>query len=204
MMLLLAMSCVAQAPVVTGIFFDLLGKVSSNGEPAPVGGIVTACSESGVLCGQCRIKIPGFFGVMHVYVDDPKTVDPDGVKQGERLSLFLDGHPLASDREIFFSTPYESTTLTLTDGISDVSPPSIKAVTTVERGVHLSFSEPVNHLTARDTDSYDCATSITGIVMDRDLCGLTISFEETAPASLVIRKLSDIFGNFVENVPVRL
>jgi hypothetical protein len=72
-------------------FFD--SATTFNGRPVPVGSIIQAYDDSlGVLCGQDTVHIPGYYGFMPVYGDDPNTKGIyEGALPGHRIRFTING-----------------------------------------------------------------------------------------------------------------
>jgi len=68
---------------------DLYGM--ALGLPLNPGDTVSVVTEGGVLCGFFQVTKPGFYGLLHVYGDDPTTPEQDGALPGERLILKVNG-----------------------------------------------------------------------------------------------------------------
>ena len=66
-----------------------------NGEPVKEGTMVYARDAQGNLCGEMRITQPGFFELMPVYMDDPRTSQIDeGAQIGDSLSIYINNYLL--------------------------------------------------------------------------------------------------------------
>jgi len=79
----------SEQPVATPTSIDLYG--ASEGFLLRPGDVVTARTAAGVVCGSCVVTNSGFYGLLHVYGDDPTTPEPEGALPGERLRLELNG-----------------------------------------------------------------------------------------------------------------
>ena len=79
-------------PVATPTSVDLYG--ASLGFSLEPGDIVTVRTPSGLVCGTCEVSTAGFYGLVHVYGDDPTTPERDGALPGERLELDVNGEPV--------------------------------------------------------------------------------------------------------------
>jgi len=63
-----------------------------NGEPVPIGAVITAYDADGLLCGCDTVSRNGYYGLLQVYRDDPLTPDHDeGADPGEEVSFKIDG-----------------------------------------------------------------------------------------------------------------
>jgi len=84
-------------PLVTSPFFmDVYSNSSTyDGQPLPPGMIVTVRDGEGVVCGSYVVATAGSYGMLHVYADDPKTVDVDeGADIGDTLRFFVNDEPV--------------------------------------------------------------------------------------------------------------
>jgi hypothetical protein len=59
--------------------------------PVPVGSVIEAFGTGNVLCGQWTVTVPGTYGFMPVYRDDPWTLELDGCLQGDAITLKVNG-----------------------------------------------------------------------------------------------------------------
>ncbi|GAB4558298.1 MAG: hypothetical protein Kow0047_03290 [Anaerolineae bacterium] len=64
-----------------------------NGQPLPVGAVVTAVGEDGRKLGEVRVTVPGWYGLLAVYRDDQYTEALDGARQGESIRFLINGQP---------------------------------------------------------------------------------------------------------------
>ena len=81
----------------TPINADFYGDIFIDGEPAPVGTVITAYDPQGVLCSRYTIKKAGRFGFQHVYGDDKTTPIDEGAKRGDVITFYVNGQPAISD-----------------------------------------------------------------------------------------------------------
>jgi len=94
---------VAAPPVVqsgihpTPINADFYGDILIDGEPAPVGTVITAYDPQGVLCSRYTVKKAGRFGFQHVYGDDKTTPIDEGAQRGDAITFYVNGQPAISD-----------------------------------------------------------------------------------------------------------
>jgi hypothetical protein len=56
---------------------------------------VTAYTAAGVLCGQCTVRQSGSYGFLHVYGDEPSTLQVEGAKPGDSIMLKVNGVPVS-------------------------------------------------------------------------------------------------------------
>jgi hypothetical protein len=63
--------------------------VRVDGKLLPMGTVVKAVDEDGVVCGECVVRVEGDFGLMAIYKDDPETEVDEGVEAGEVVTLYL-------------------------------------------------------------------------------------------------------------------
>ncbi|SYZ73927.1 hypothetical protein TRIP_C60197 [Candidatus Zixiibacteriota bacterium] len=68
-----------------------------NGVPLPVGSVVDAYAPNGSHCGTYFVSMPGSYGFMPVYRDDPYTIEADGAEPGDTISFFINGYPAAAN-----------------------------------------------------------------------------------------------------------
>ena len=65
-----------------------------NGQPVPVGSMITAKDPDGVVCGEFIVKEAGKYGYMSVYGDEPATPNVDeGAQTGNIIKFFINGIP---------------------------------------------------------------------------------------------------------------
>lgn len=69
------------------------GTALYYGSPAPAGTVIEAFGPGDVLCGQWIVTIPGTFGFMQVYRDDPWTPELDGCLPDSVITLKVNGEP---------------------------------------------------------------------------------------------------------------
>jgi subtilisin family serine protease len=66
--------------------------VQIGGDFVPVGTVVTAMDEDGVVCGWCVTHHTGQFGLMAVYGDDPDTEIDEGASPDEAVTVVVGDH----------------------------------------------------------------------------------------------------------------
>lgn len=62
-----------------------------NGEPLPIGSIVTAYDPEGTLIGRTTVTSVGEYGAMAIYMDDPSTAVDEGAVEGDALRFKING-----------------------------------------------------------------------------------------------------------------
>lgn len=62
-----------------------------DGEPLPVGSVVTAYDPDGTLIGRYVVKRPGEYGAMPLYMDDPETPLDEGASSGDQIRFNING-----------------------------------------------------------------------------------------------------------------
>ena len=73
---------------ITGESVDFYGYVTIGGIDADVYDEVAVLDEDGVVCGKYTVDVPGQYGYMHVYSDDPTTTGIDeGADPGDELTF---------------------------------------------------------------------------------------------------------------------
>jgi hypothetical protein len=82
----------SERPMATSASMDLYG--ASVGFTLQRGDTVSVRSASGVVCGSCDVTTSGFYGLLHVYADDPATQLREGASTGEQLYLEVNGRPV--------------------------------------------------------------------------------------------------------------
>ncbi len=83
---------VGQQVTATSTWVNFYGMESTlDGEPLPAGTRVTVYDPQGVLCGEFVVTLPGRYGLMPVYGDDPLTEEDEGASAGDYLEFRLNG-----------------------------------------------------------------------------------------------------------------
>jgi uncharacterized cupredoxin-like copper-binding protein len=74
---------------VSNVWVDFYGTTFTvQGAPAEVGDEIAVFDPDGVLCGGCVVHLQGTYGFLHVYGDDPTTLDVDeGASVGDVLTF---------------------------------------------------------------------------------------------------------------------
>ncbi|MDD5426300.1 MAG: T9SS type A sorting domain-containing protein [candidate division Zixibacteria bacterium] len=91
-----------------------------QGYPVPVGSYVEVYDIGLQLVGQVYVEIPGVYGPVAVYRDNPLTISSDeGVVPGEEIRFFIDGQPATTDMPVIYpdagsSPPYPRNEVCLT------------------------------------------------------------------------------------------
>ena len=62
-----------------------------NGVPIPAGSIVAAYDPDGVLIGRTTVTVPGEYGAMPLYMDDPSTRVDEGAAPGDLITFKING-----------------------------------------------------------------------------------------------------------------
>ena len=77
-------------PQLSRVSCDYIGNIKINGAPADPGDEVAFFDPQGVICGFYQVLHRGEFGVMHVYGDDPLSLETDeGAEPGDILEIRL-------------------------------------------------------------------------------------------------------------------
>ena len=79
---------ISPTPYFTSFYDD---ASTYNGEPLPVGTIITAFDQSGVLCGADTVHTLGNYGFMPVYGDDPGSPEDEGAVDAETIVFKING-----------------------------------------------------------------------------------------------------------------
>ena len=88
----LTIGVAAQEITPTPYFTNFYDDASTyNGELLPVGTILTAYDQSGVLCGIDTVHTLGSYGFMPVYGDDPMSPEDEGADGGETIAFKING-----------------------------------------------------------------------------------------------------------------
>ena len=72
-------------------FMGIHGRVSIDGEPAPVGTVVEVLDGEGNLAGTTEVRYPGLYGFLPIYRDNLGSPVDEGADTGEWLSIQVDG-----------------------------------------------------------------------------------------------------------------
>ncbi|MFZ5981417.1 MAG: T9SS type A sorting domain-containing protein [Candidatus Zixiibacteriota bacterium] len=91
--LLLLFSLSAQAQTPAGCFF-YGDSIYYNGNPVPVGTIITAYDPDSILCGFWTVSVVGQFGAMTVVGDDtsdPEDPTDEGAVDGDTIKFYING-----------------------------------------------------------------------------------------------------------------
>jgi len=64
-----------------------------DGQPLPVGTVVTAHDPQGVVCGEFLVTQAGRYGLMPIYGDDPLTEVDEGAIPGDPFEFRINGIP---------------------------------------------------------------------------------------------------------------
>ncbi|HEQ99532.1 MAG TPA: T9SS type A sorting domain-containing protein [candidate division Zixibacteria bacterium] len=81
-------------PTPTDKWINAYGDVCTlNGQPLPIGAIIQAYDQDGILCGKDTVHEAGHYGFMPVYKDDIYTDTVEGASQDEPITLKINGLP---------------------------------------------------------------------------------------------------------------
>ncbi len=87
-----------QGVLSTNLFADVYGLSSTlDGQPLPVGACVLAFDPQGVNCGAFQVTTAGYYGLMHIYGDDPGTPQDEGAVSGDLITFTVNGLPASCD-----------------------------------------------------------------------------------------------------------
>ncbi|NOZ06270.1 MAG: hypothetical protein GXP41_07975, partial [Chloroflexi bacterium] len=76
----------------TNRWVDFYGPaMTTDGVPLPAGTAVLAIDPDGVTCGAAIVRIPGRFGLLPCYGDDPDTAGDEGAMPRDFVRLVVDG-----------------------------------------------------------------------------------------------------------------
>ncbi|MBC8234768.1 hypothetical protein H8E77_34925, partial [bacterium] len=81
-----------EVDLTTGACLHLSGEVFINGQPAPIGTVITAHSEDGSEIAQYFVRTVGIYGVMHLR-------ETSGLQSGEVITLAVNGQTVESTGE---------------------------------------------------------------------------------------------------------
>lgn len=62
-----------------------------DGQPLPVGTVITVRDPEGMLCGEFSVTQAGRYGLMPVYGDELATETPEGAVPGDSLDFYVNG-----------------------------------------------------------------------------------------------------------------
>jgi hypothetical protein len=62
-----------------------------DGQPLPVGSVITVRDPEGILCGEFSVTQAGRYGLMPVYGDDLSTQVDEGALLGDSLHFYING-----------------------------------------------------------------------------------------------------------------
>lgn len=90
----LALGAPSRAARATPWWVDFWGLQTTLGDqPVPVGAVVRAYDPTGVLAGAFTVTTPGWYGLMPVYGDDPRSPEDEGARSGDAISFSINGLP---------------------------------------------------------------------------------------------------------------
>jgi len=81
-----------EVDLMTGACMHLSGEIFINGQPAPVGTVVTAHSEDGSEIARYVVRKTGQYGVMHIR-------ETSGLQRGTVITFSVDGQTVEATRE---------------------------------------------------------------------------------------------------------
>jgi len=82
--------------------------VSASG--LPVGAVIVAYDPDGVPCGTFTVQDVGQWGVMHIYGDDPQTLEDEGAQSGDLIHFQVSGRQVAG-RVVWTNRALQAVTL---------------------------------------------------------------------------------------------
>lgn len=83
---------IPDSPVATNSWMNFYGlECTLDGQPLPVGSVITARDPEGILCGEFTVTQAGRYGLMPVYGDDPTTQVNEGAVPGDSLHFYING-----------------------------------------------------------------------------------------------------------------
>ncbi len=85
-------SYVTGSLVSTNSWMNFYGlECTLDGQPLPVGAVITVRDPGGVLCGKFSVTQAGRYGLMPVYGDDLSTATDKGAVPGDSLDFYING-----------------------------------------------------------------------------------------------------------------
>ena len=96
-------------PTKTPYICNYIGNITINGELIDIGDEIGIFDPNGVLCGHFRIKESGRYGMVHIYGDNPSTLNIDeGAEDGDVLTFKIWDNDLSKEwqtsEELFIAT----------------------------------------------------------------------------------------------------
>jgi hypothetical protein len=71
-------------------------NIMVHGKLLPVGTMITAKTNTGLICGAGEVWEAGRFGMISIYKDDAETEEVEGVKEGEEITLYLGDYQVST------------------------------------------------------------------------------------------------------------
>ena len=84
---LMTLSAEEKKPIPTPESVDFYGWATLSNKPVQAGDIITAYDPEGNLCGKFVVRIPGLYGYLHTYGDDPTTGIDEGAEAGDTITF---------------------------------------------------------------------------------------------------------------------
>jgi hypothetical protein len=83
---------IPESLVTTNSWMNFYGlECALDGQPLPVGSVITARDPEGILCGEFTVTLAGRYGLMPVYGDDPPTQGDEGAVPGDSIRFYING-----------------------------------------------------------------------------------------------------------------
>ncbi|MCP4539363.1 MAG: hypothetical protein GY832_19680 [Chloroflexi bacterium] len=87
---------------------DFYGVASLSGFSAPHNASVIAYDPDGVVAGAFTVHTPGYYGFLHVYVDDPNTPGDEGIQDGDEVRFTVNGRLAAPSKSTVWSSDFDA------------------------------------------------------------------------------------------------
>ncbi len=85
-------SDITDSLMTTNIWMNFYGlECTLDGQPLPVGTMITVRDADGILCGEFTVSKAGRYGLMPVYGDDPATEADEGAVPGDSPDFYING-----------------------------------------------------------------------------------------------------------------
>lgn len=83
---------IPESLVTTNSWMNFYGlECTLDGQPLPVGSVITVRDPEGILCGEFSVTQAGRYGLMPVYGDDLSTQVDEGALLGDSLHFYING-----------------------------------------------------------------------------------------------------------------